>query len=146
MSYCKIEAPYPTAEAGEKRVIFALDHKGDEAEQEQYMLQLIPGRVLELSREDAANHQALGGSIEQHSVEGWGATFFHVKLEKQAASTLMHVHDEGHGEKVRKFVAMSTAPMFPYRSRYPVVVYLPKDAELRYGVWCGGRQMQAATE
>ncbi|AYU77446.1 ISP / inhibitor of serine peptidase [Leishmania donovani] len=146
MSYCKIEAPYPTAEAGEKRIIFALDPKGDEAEQEQYMLQLIPGRVLEMSRNDAANHQTLGGSIEQHTVEGWGAKFFHVKLAKQAASTLMHVHDEDHSEKVRKFVAMPNAPLFPYRSRCPVVVYLPNDAELRYGIWCGGQQMQAVTE
>ncbi|CAM42051.1 putative ecotin [Leishmania braziliensis MHOM/BR/75/M2904] len=146
MSCCKMEAPYPHAESDEKRIVFALDPKGDDAERDQYRLQLIPGRVLEMSRNDAANHQTLSGSIEQHTVEGWGAPFFHVKLAKEAAATLMQVHSEDHVEKSRKFVALSNTPLVPYTSRYPVVVYLPKDAELRYSIWCGGEQMQATTE
>ncbi|GET87218.1 ecotin, putative [Leishmania tarentolae] len=146
MSHCKIVASYPEVAAGEKRIIFALDPKGDKAEQEQYMLQLIPGRVLEMSHNDAANLPMLSGSIEQHTVEDGDAVFFRVKLEKQLPSTLMHIHDEDDNEKVRQFVGMANTPMFPYTSRYPVVVYLPNDAALHYCIWCGGHQMQAATE
>ncbi|KAG5509214.1 hypothetical protein GH5_06294 [Leishmania sp. Ghana 2012 LV757] len=146
MAYCKIEAPYPSAEPGEKRIIFALDPKGDDAEQDQYMLQLIPGRVLELSASDAANHQLLGGSIERLTVEGWDAPFFRVKLANEVTSTLMQTRDGDNGETVRKFIAMTETPMFPYTSRFPAVVYLPDDAELHYSIWGGGEQMQAATE
>lgn len=145
MSYCTIEAPYPRPESGEKRIIFPLDPKGEDAEREQLMLQLIPGRVLEMSRNTAANHQILSGTVEQRAVEGWGAPYFHVTLAKEAASTLMHIHDDD-GEKVRKFVPMSEPTMVPYSSAAPVVVYLPKDAELRYSIWCGGEVMQGATE
>ncbi|KAK7196549.1 inhibitor of serine peptidase (ISP) [Novymonas esmeraldas] len=146
MDYCRIEAPYPKAESGEKRIVFALDPKGDHAEQARHMLQLIPGRVTEMSRGEAANHQILGGNIEQHTVEGWGAPYFRITLAKDAASTLMHVLDENKQERVRKFVAMSSPPMFPYASDHPVVVYLPKDAELRYSIWSGGEPQQAGTE
>ncbi|KAL7702974.1 ecotin [Lotmaria passim] len=145
MSYCKIEAPYPPAPRGEKRIIFALDPHDSDAEQDQFMLQLIPARVLEVSKTDAANALMLPGKVEQHNLDGYNVPYFHVELAHDFASTMMSVeHDDG--VKVQKRVPMAQPPIFPYSSAHPVVVYLPKDVELHYSVWYGGEQMQAVSE
>lgn len=145
MSYCKIAAPYPPAPRGEKRIIFALDPHGEDVEQQQFMLQLIPGRMMTMSKTDAINRLMLGGKVEQHTLEGYDAPYFHVELNRDYASTRMgFAHDDG--VKVQKLVSMTQPPMFPYSSAHPVVVYLPEDAELHYSVWYGGEPMQAASE
>ncbi|KAG5509065.1 hypothetical protein JKF63_06073 [Porcisia hertigi] len=144
MSYCRIEAPYPDAESGDKRIIFPLDPKGDDAERDEYMIQLIPGRMLQVSPSDAAG-QMLEGTIEQCTVEGSDAPFFRVKLAKELASTNVDTGSEGNADQARVFVGMANPTLFPYTSRHPVVVYLPKDAELRYSIWFGGQPMQSAT-
>ncbi|KPA73311.1 ecotin putative (LiISP1) [Leptomonas pyrrhocoris] len=146
MSYCKIAALYPQAPRGEKRIIFALDPLGEEVEQQQFMLQLIPARVMKVSKTDAGNVLVLQGKIEQHTVEGGDVPYFHVELAREYASTRRDVADDDDGVKVRQLVPMTQPPMFPYSSVYPVVVYLPEDVELHYSVWYGEEPMQAGSE
>lgn len=145
MPYCKIDAPYPPAQRGEKRVIFALDPHGEDVEQQQFMLQLIPARTFEMSKTTAANVLMLRGKVEQHTLEGYDATYFHVELARDYASTMMAMMGDD-GVQVRKVVPMTQPPIFPYSSAHPVVVYMPEDVELHYSVWYGGETMEAAAE
>ncbi|KPI84853.1 Ecotin-like protein 1 [Leptomonas seymouri] len=147
MPFCKVDAQYPPAPHGEKRIIFALDPQGTDMEQQRLMLQLIPSRMLEVSKTDAINILDLNGKVERHTLEGSDAPYFHVELANEYAVARRGLGEgEDDGVKVKKLVPMAQPPMFPYSHAQPVVVYLPKDVELHYNVWFGGEVMKAASE
>lgn len=141
--YCTIEAPYPEAGVGEKRIVFALDPQGEDDEMDGWMLQLIPGRMTRMSQsEAAADTQVLEGTVEEKVVEGWGYPYYRVELGDCSTSEPSPAdggaaggEEEVEEEQVTKFVTISSQATFPYNSKVPVVVYLPKDAELRYSIW-----------
>lgn len=147
MLNCKIEAPYPEPEEGEKRVIFALDSPSSrQKEILGYRLQLIPGRTVTMTKGEAINVRAFDGKIEERTVEGWGYDYYKVRLSNNAISTnMMYTGDDG-DMQVTKFVPISRPQLVRYNSYAPVVVYIPEDAELRYSVWTSGDDEYASPE
>ncbi|EPY29525.1 ecotin [Strigomonas culicis] len=145
MAYCTVDIDYAEPVEGNKRIIFALDPFDPSFEAAHCRLQLIPGRMVELARADASSAPTLGGTVEEMLLES-GPTCYFVDLAEELVMTRIALHAAADEEKVRHFVPLADAPVFRYNSRFPVVVYLPEDAELRYSVWTSGGEMTAQEE
>ncbi|KAG5509079.1 hypothetical protein JKF63_06087 [Porcisia hertigi] len=124
------KAPYPEPDSDQRRYVIFLDPMGDEAESRDYKVELIPGRVEDL---DGANRYFLGGSIEEKTISGWGYSYFVVKLGVTAGTLMAALGDAA--QKRPRFVSMRTEKFCRYNSKLPIVVYMPKDGELRYRIW-----------
>lgn len=119
---------FPTAEEGTVRFVLRLPKQDDEAA---FKVQLIVGKTVET---DAGNRYFFGGKIKEENIEGWGFPRFVVSELGPMAGTLMAVDPEA--PKVKRFISLGGEPfLIRYNSRLPIVVYVPKDAEVRYRIW-----------
>jgi ecotin len=126
-----LKAPYPEPGPGQRRYVIFLEPKGDDAELNDYKVELIPGRVEKV---DGANHHFLGGRIEEKTIDGWGYDYHVVTMSPHMASTMMM--PLGPAAELRpRFVRMHVENLYRYNSKLPIVVYMPKDGELRYRIW-----------
>lgn len=120
---------YPAPSASQTRSVIRLPAHANE---DQLKLELIVGRTLMVD----CNSQRLGGRIDTRTAEGWGYDYFVVSDLGQGASTLMACPDN---TKKQAFVRGGGEPtLIRYNSRLPVVVYAPRDVEVRYRVWRAG--------
>lgn len=130
---------FPPAEEGMQRHILHLEKNDNE---EALKVEIIVGKTLNL---DAHNHYFLGGKIEAKTIQGWGYTRYIVKQMGQLAGTLMAINPDE--PKVDRFIRLSGEPyLIRYNSRLPVVVYTPKDAEVRYRIWSAGEERKMQVE
>lgn len=137
------KAPYPEPTADQKRYVIFLDPKGDNEELNEYKIQLIPGRMEAV---DGANHHRIGGKIEEKNIEGWGYNYYVVTMGPTMGTLMMPFGEAA--EKKPRFVAMHSDELLRYNSKLPLVVYVPKNAELRYNIWTvssGGEGIAATT-
>ena len=119
---------FPPAAEGMARYVIRLPHK-ERGEEDAFRVELIVGKTMQT---DGVNRLRLGGQIADRPLEGWGFTYYEVKKIGPAASTLMAAPPGT--PKVEKFVTLPTR-LVRYNSRVPLVVYVPRDAEVRYRVW-----------
>ncbi|MFJ4452922.1 serine protease inhibitor ecotin [Pseudomonas sp. NPDC089392] len=128
-------APYPEAEKGFTRQVIHLPAQADESA---YQLEIIAGKTLLVD----CNRQRLGGSLEERTLEGWGYNYYRLNKVSGPVSTLMACPD---GKKTKAFVpVVGDGFMLRYNSKLPVVVYAPKDVEVRYRVWSASQDVQKA--
>ncbi|MFM8571167.1 MAG: ecotin family protein [Pirellula sp.] len=119
---------YPLPAEGMKRVVVYLESKEQE---DDYRIELMVGKTVEV---DAANRFFFGGSLEEESIEGWGFPKFTVKQLGPMAGTRVGV--DPNTPKVKRFVQLGGEPkLLRYNSKLPLVVYVPKDAEVKLRVW-----------
>lgn len=129
----KNKKAYPPAEDGRVRCVLNLPKQEDES---LCKVEIIVGKTVET---DKANQYFFGGKIERTTIQGWGYPRYDVKQLGPMAGTLMAVHPDQ--PKVKRFVALGGEPyLIRYNSRLPVVVYVPKDAEVRYRIWRTDKQ------
>ena len=125
---------FPAAGADETRYVIRLPERANE---DDYKVELIVGRTQMVD----CNLHSLGGSIETRTAHGWGYDYFVVSKLDQGVSTLMGCPDNTLKEA---FVRGGGAPMLVrYNSRLPVVVYAPRDVEVRYRIWSAGPEERA---
>ncbi|ORC88079.1 putative ecotin [Trypanosoma theileri] len=137
--YRRVHDKLPPPAEDEKRCMFLLDPLKDaEAERDDYMLELLPGRI---ERVDTVNRHFISGSVTAHEVPGHNYTYYTVKLGPVVAAT-RYAPLPG-VMPVEKFVSLKSPQLIHYNSGVPVVVYLPKDAQLRYRLWKGGETSAA---
>jgi ecotin len=119
---------YPAPADGMKRLVVYLEPKEEE---EDYRVELMVGKTLEV---DAANRFFFAGSLEEETIEGWGFPKYLVKQIGPMAGTRIGVDPDA--PKVKRFVRLGGEPkLLRYNSKLPLVVYVPKDAEVRMRVW-----------
>ncbi|NQD56162.1 serine protease inhibitor ecotin [Pseudomonas sp. CM25] len=129
-------APYPEAEKGFTRQVIHLPAQADESA---YQVEILAGKTLKVD----CNQQRLGGSLEQRTLEGWGYNYYRLDKVSGPLSTLMTCPD---GKQTEAFVpVVGEGFMLRYNSKLPVVVYVPKDVEVRYRVWSASQDVQKAT-
>jgi ecotin len=127
-------AAYPAASADQNRHVIRLPARANE---DDLKLELIVGKTQMVD----CNIHRLGGSIEIRTAEGWGYDYFVVSDLGQGMSTLMGCADNSRKEA---FVRGGGEPtLVRYNSRLPVVVYAPKDVEVRYRLWTAGAEHNA---
>jgi ecotin len=111
-----------------KRLVVYLEPKEEE---EDYRVELMVGKTVEV---DAPNRFFFAGSLEEETIEGWGFPKYLVKQIGPMAGTRIGVDPDA--PKVKRFVRLGGEPkLLRYNSKLPLVVYVPKDAEVRMRVW-----------
>jgi len=124
---------FPQASEGMKRLVVYLEAKEQE---EDYRVELMVGKTAEV---DASNQYFFSGALEEETVEGWGFTKYVVKQIGPMASTRIAVDPDA--PKVKRFISLGGEPkLLRYNSKLPMVVYVPKDAEVKLRVWIAAPQ------
>ena len=133
-----LEKAYPKPAEGMRRTVIFLPHKERGAEDD-FNVEVIVGKTIVT---DGINRYRIGGAIEEKDVPGWGFSFLEATGDfDQVTSTLM----AGTENPAPRFVA-GPRRIVPYNSRLPLVVYVPKGAEVRYRIWQAEPTMRAAAE
>ncbi|UZT77054.1 serine protease inhibitor ecotin [Ectopseudomonas chengduensis] len=127
--------PYPAAADGYNRHVIELPAQSNEAE---HKVEIIAGKTLEVD----CNQQRLGGQWQEKTVEGWGYSYYELGQVGPAMSTLMACPD---GSRKQAFVRVGGEPqLVRYNSKLPLVIYAPKDVEVRYRVWSAAAETSTA--
>lgn len=124
---------YPAAQSGYVQNVIILPKKSNE---ELYKVELYAGVIQEV---DCNNHSMLG-IIEEKLLEGYGYTYYNVKTEERLLSTRKGCPDQ---KKTIKFISAQPL-MIRYNSNAPIVVYTPKDVQVRYKIYTTGNQWEVA--
>lgn len=128
---------FPAAKEGMERFVIVLPHK-ERGEENAYKVEIITGKEM---LTDGVNLIRLGNVIEPRSLEGWGYAYYEVAGSSVTMSTLMAPPPGA--AQVKKFVS-GTPLLIAYNSRLPVVVYAPKDYEVRYRIWKADKKTRKA--
>ncbi|GEM_PF-25591 len=95
--------------------------------EEELRLEIIPGIMKEVD----CNTHWLTGEFDTKEIEGMGYNYMIFESSGDVASTRMACPDN---ELIEKFVA-AQGNFGRYNSQLPVVVFVPKEVELKYKVW-----------
>ncbi|GKX54872.1 ecotin [Leminorella grimontii] len=119
-------APYPDAQKGQTRyAIFLPEMKHENG----LKVELLIGKEMDVD----CNRHALGGKLESKDLKGWGYSYYVVNDVKGPVATMMACPD---GVKHKEFVTIPLgSDLISYNSKLPIVVYVPKDIDVRYRVW-----------
>ena len=126
---------FPDADAGMERFVLQLPEKEDES---LFRVELLVGKKTKV---DEQNRYFFAGEIETRNIEGWGFERYVVSKIGPLAGTRMAVDPSK--PLVEKFVKLGGEPfLLRYNSRLPVVVYVPKGAEVRCRIWVAQEELQ----
>ncbi|MDF0732966.1 serine protease inhibitor ecotin [Pseudomonas entomophila] len=129
-------APYPKADKGFTRQVIHLPAQPDESARK---LEILAGKTQWVD----CNHHHLGGSLQEHTLQGWGYSYYRLDKVGGGASTLMGCLDD---KKTEAFVpVVGEGFLLRYNSKLPVVLYVPEGVEVRYRVWSASDDVQTAT-
>jgi ecotin len=125
--------PYPAAEAGQQRMVFAVPAVENEIDRQ---VEILVGRTLSVD----CNKAWFMGTLEKRIAEGWGYPYFVVPEAVGPASTRMACPPGE--ESTEAFVRVQGEGFLQrYNSKLPVVVYVPEGFEVRYRVWTAGEEI-----
>lgn len=138
---------YPQAGAGERRWVIqlpgVLPPTRDPAlspSPSDWRVELIVGRELEVD----CNRHTFSGRLRPEPLPARGTTIYRVSQVGPVASTRMACPPAE--AKRRVFVPMGGGKPFvvPYNVSLPIVVYAPRDLELRWRLWKAEKQQRPA--
>lgn len=119
-------AAFPEAEPGYERHVIHLPIGSYE---NNLKIELLPGKVQEVD----CNNVHFTGQLEEKTLEGWGYNYYTLNEFAGPISTKMACPDEN--LSLQFIPVHSSGSLLQYNSRLPVVVYLPKELELRWRTW-----------
>lgn len=138
--------PYPAAAVGERRWLIqlpgVLKTSPDPAlssNPADWRVELIVGRELQLD----CNLHRLGGRLEAESLKGSGTTIYRVK----DAGPLLFTRKACPPDQAKRqgFVVLGAKPyVVPYKASLPIVIYAPRDLQVRWRLWKAERLQQPA--
>jgi ecotin len=124
---------FPQPAPGQARLVIRLAREQDE---DGLRVGLVVGRTMLVD----CNRQIFPAHIEERTAEGWGYTYYVVTSVGQPANTQMACPDQA---RTRQFVRAADEPLVRYNSRVPLVVFAPRDVEVRYRIWRAGAETVA---
>ena len=140
--------PYPAPAADQRRWVIQLpgvlkpsSDPAISANPAGWRVELIVGRELEVD----CNRQLLRGRIEAETIPGWGYRIFRVSGGDVVASTRMACPPDQPAR--RQFVALGGEPtVVRYSASLPIVVYAPRDLQVRWRLWKPETSQQKAQQ
>ncbi|MDV5224347.1 serine protease inhibitor ecotin [Providencia vermicola] len=124
--------PYPKAENGMTRHVIQLAAKPNE---DNYQVELVIGKTIKAD----CNRQWFMGDLEEKTLEGWGYSYYQLEDVKGPASTMMACSEPAK----ERFVTtqLGDDAFVRYNSKLPIVVYAPKDMDVKYRIWSTDDQL-----
>ncbi|MGS0727108.1 serine protease inhibitor ecotin, partial [Shewanella sp. 0m-11] len=116
---------YPKPATGQEQHILTLPKLDNEAD---YRVEIEIGQTQMVD----CNQHRLVGELKQHTVKGWGYSYYQVDKISEGPSTMMACFEQA---KTEKFLKINADLMVKYDSRLPKVFYLPENTQVRYRVW-----------
>lgn len=116
--------PFPAPAADQNRWVIRLPALSDEDTRK---VELIVGREMVVD----CNRHGLLGKLEQKTVAGWGYSYVVLSGNGSVVSTRMGCP----GQRQHKDFVTVQPLMLRYNSQLPLVVYAPKDMQVRYRLW-----------
>lgn len=130
-------APFPKAESGFTRQVI---HLTPQPQEDGFQVEVLAGKSLNVD----CNRQRLGGILEEKNLEGWGYPFYRLEKVIGPMSTMMACPD---GKTKKDFVpVVGDGFMLRYNSKLPIVLYVPKDVEVRYRIWSASGTVEKAVQ
>ena len=131
-------APFPKADKGFTRQVI---HLAPQTAENNFQVEILAGKTMSVD----CNNPRLGGILEEKNLEGWGYPFYRMDKVIGPMSTLMACPE---GKTHEVFVpVVGDGFVLRYNSKLPIVLYVPKDVEVRYRIWSASKQVkQAVTE
>ena len=106
-----------------------------------WRVELIVGKEMTVD----CNGPRLNGRIRSETLKGWGYAIYRVSAVTRGPSTLMACPPE-QGPR-QAFVALGPKPfVVPYNVSLPIVVYAPKDVQVRWRLWKAEREQREAQQ
>jgi ecotin len=128
-------APFPKAEDGFTRQVIRL---APQTRENDFQVEILAGKTLTVD----CNHPRLGGMLDEKNLEGWGYPFYRLEKVIGPMSTLMACPG---GQSKQDFVpVVGDGFMLRYNSKLPIVLYVPKDIEVRYRIWSASSKVEKA--
>jgi ecotin len=132
-------APYPAAKTGYQRLVIRLPERQDE---DAAKVELLPGKSMQVD----CNNTRFNGVLTEHTLSGWGYTYYSLDKISGPASTLMAC-PPGQPKHDAFVPVRAEGLLLRYNSKLPIVVYVPNGFELRYRLWLASPdQSKAAVE
>lgn len=130
-------APYPKAEEGFTRQVI---HLPKQQHEDRYKVEILAGKTLTVD----CNLQRLGGKLLEKNLEGWGYPYYRLEQLSGPISTRMACPD---GKTREDFVpVIGDGFVLRYNSKLPIVIYAPKDVEVRYRLWSAADKIENARQ
>ena len=130
-------APFPKPESGFTRQVI---HLAPQPKEDDFQVEILAGKTLTVD----CNRQRLGGMLDEKNLEGWGYPFYRLENVIGPMSTLMACPD---GTSKKDFVPVSgDGFLLRYNSKLPIVLYVPKDIEVRYRIWSASSKVEKAVQ
>lgn len=126
-------APYPKADKGMTRHVIQLTQKPNE---ENFQVELVIGKTIKAD----CNRQWFMGELEEKTLEGWGYNYYKLEDVKGPASTMMGCSEPAKDRFVTTH--LGDEAFVRYNSKLPIVVYAPKDMDVKYRIWSTDDQLQ----
>lgn len=129
-------APYPEAEAGYTRSAIFLPEMNNEQD---LKVEIMIGKEMTVD----CNQHRLSGTVTQQDLKGWGYQYYVVSQVNKGLSTMMLCAPDYKPQL--KFVTLnSDLGLIDYNSRLPIVIYTPKDVQVKYRVWSASDKIESA--
>lgn len=119
-------APYPKAESGMTRHVIELTKQQNEND---FMVELVIGKTIKAD----CNRQWFMGDLDKKTLEGWGYDYYKLDEVKGSASTMMGCSEPAKDRFVT--TQLGDDAFVRYNSKLPIVVYAPKDMQVKYRIW-----------
>lgn len=125
-------APYPKAEKDMVRHVIELTPQQNE---ENYKVELVIGKTTKAD----CNRQWYAGDLEEKTLEGLGYTYYTLQELKGPFSTQMACQEPAK----ERFITtnLGNDATVRYNSKLPIVVYAPKDVDVKYRIWSTDDQL-----
>lgn len=121
-------AAFPAADAGQKRWVIFLKACENRADEANCLVQLHAGMSV---KGDGINRSALSGSLQLHTLAGWGYGLVRYEGDTRISSTRV-----GYKGVAEHDTWVYTKPLlYAYNSQLPVVVYTPSTLQIRHGLF-----------
>ena len=123
---------YPQAKEGFERHVIEVPKTENDYD---HRVELLIGKNMMVD----CNHHSFYAEIKSINLKGWGYTYLEVDNIQSGPTTMMACPEP----KTKKFISIRD-DLRRYNSRSPMVIYIPKEYEVRYRIWSADSSIEKA--